>query len=685
MLCYYTLLLSYVITLCYFITTTLLLYYHLLTTTLLIYYHISPPPYTIPQLYTQATSGAGGWPLNVFLTPSLKPFFGGTYFGLEDSPGRPSFRSLLTLISARWAGEAGELEASSTRILDQLKRSTDFVSGGSDSQGDVTRIKAIQKAFLYFQQEFDQDWGGFGAGAKFPMPGTIGMLLRYWSLWRELSAPENPPTLAELQKQFGATLEEPRLRALWDETVRGGLKMAGEALAKAHFTLLNICRGGIRDHVGGGFHRYCVDRSWALPHFEKMLYDQAQLIHVLSEAALVVEDGSEFRAAVREAIAYCQARLLDPATGLFFSAEDADSEGGKEGALVTWTDAEVNKCLLEDAGWPAEDVKVFKYHYTILPRGNVSHVKAQESPVNVLRERANPRVTAEKLKRPLAQVQKILSQGKALLFAHRSATRPHPHRDEKLVVAWNGMMIGALARASRTLKSPEILEAAQRAATTLLQRGTWHDSQGLFCLHRIVGNDQIPAFSEDYACLIGGLIELYEADYNQEWLTASTQLFNTLDELFRDKAAFGYYDTMTSPSSAMTPGILRVKPDYDGVEPSANSQQALNALHLHLLQQSPTKTFSDRLKQIEKLFTRKRLDKEPQAMTTLVSAIILDASKPATLVLNGKPSREVKEAIDGKFRPQVVVRCEGEGEATQGHLCRGNTCTAPTDDIMSLL
>ncbi len=644
-------------------------------------------------MYTQATSGAGGWPLNVFLTPTLKPFFGGTYFGIEDASGRPSFRSLLTLICGRWKGEAAELEASSGRVMEQLRKSTDFVAGGSDSNGDVTRIKSIQKAFLYFQESFDRDWGGFGAGAKFPMPGTIAMLLRYWSLWKELSSPKNPPSLAELQKQFGSSagVDATKLRAMWDETVSGGLKMAGEALRMAQFTLLNIVRGGIRDHVDGGFHRYCVDRSWALPHFEKMLYDQAQLIHLLSEATLVMTDDSEFKAAIQEAINYCQSRLLDPESGLFYSAEDADSLTStgehEEGAHVTWTDEEVNKCLLEDAKWPSEDVKVFKYHYTILPRGNVSHVKSTGAPINVLRERANPRVTAEKLKRPLEEVTRILAEGKKDLFDRRCASRAHPHRDEKIVTSWNGMIIGALARASRTLQRPEYLEMAQRAASSLLKRGTFTQDQ-LLCLYRVVGNDGIPGFAEDYSCLIGGLIELYEADFNKEWLDYAVRLFSTLDELFRDKAAFGYYDTVKEPSCASAPlGILRVKPDYDGVEPSANSQQALNALHLYLLQVPNSKTFLDRLRQIEKLFTRKRLDKLPQAMTTLVSAIILDASKPETLVLNGKPSEEIKQALDKQFRPNLVVKVEdnASGIATQGHLCRGSVCSAPTENILSLL
>jgi uncharacterized protein YyaL (SSP411 family) len=651
-------------------------------------------------LYTQATTGSGGWPLNVFLTPNLKPFFGGTYFGVDEAPGRPSFRSLLTLICGRWIGEAAELEMSSTRVLEKLRKSTDFVAGGSDSHGDVTRIKSIQKAFLYFQESFDREWGGFGQGAKFPMPGTIAMLLRYWSLWKELSSAKNPPTLAELRQQFPGNQDESKLRASWDETVKGGLKMASEALAMVQFTLFNIVRGGIRDHVGGGFHRYCVDRSWALPHFEKMLCDQAQLIHLLSEATLVMEDGSEFRVAVEEAISYCQARLLDASTGLFYAAEDADSLNStgdhEEGAHVTWTDEEVNKCFLEDAKWPAEDVKVFKYHYTILPRGNISPLKSS-SIVNVLRERANPRVTADKLKRSLPEVIKILSEGKKVLFNYRMQTRTHPHRDEKIITAWNGMMIGALARASRTLQSPKYLQMAQKAATSLLRCATWTDERDLLCLYRVVGNDRIPGFAEDYACLIGGLIELYEADFSSEWLTLASRLFATLDELFRDKAAFGYYDTMASSKAPL--GILRVKPDYDGVEPSPNSQQALNALHLNLLR--PSKCYLERLRQIEKLFTRKRLDKEPQAMTTLVSAIILDASKPGTLVLNGKPGSALKEALDGQFRPNLMVKvvevaeegdaekaesAEGVGkEASKGHLCRGNTCSASVEGTEAIL
>ena len=641
------------------------------------------------MMYVQATTGSGGWPLSVFLSPNLIPIYGGTYFGPKEDQtigGRPSFKSILEIVSKRWKDDWRTLEKNGKGLIDQLKKAADIVPTGSDHGGNVIRIKSIQKAFLHLNQSFDSQFGGFGTGTKFPMPGTIGMLLRYWSLWKDLDREAQTPSLAELKQNFeGVAGDETILRAMWKETIESGMKMAMEAREMVLGTLKRMARGGIHDHVAGGFHRYTVDRAWTLPHFEKMLYDQAQLIKVYSEAYLVFDQDPEFEAVVTGAVNYVKERLLCPETGAFYSAEDADSlneTSGKieEGAFAVWSDEEVNS-LLKASNWSIEDIKAFKYHYTILPRGNLfnltpdSHLKEK----NVLIERTDIKVTSEKLNRPKEEIASVLKSGLSILKEHRKNSRPFPHRDEKIVTSWNGMMIGALSIASKVFGREEYLKISKGIYEFIKKEIVHKDEEGNLRLWRSFFDGKhsgIEGFAEDYSNLISGLIELNQLTFDSEYLELAENLQSTLDNLYRDKAGGGYYDSLQG-----TDGLFRIKDDHDAVEPSANSLTALNCLKLNLL--TGKKVYMERFKQILRLFT-KRLDKEPQGMTTLISAIIMDSAKPALLTMTRKDEK-VMAAVSKNFMPHLLIKMEGDEEMFIGHVCKGNVCSEPAKEPTNLL
>lgn len=680
------------------------------------------------MMFVQATTGGSGWPLSVFLTPDGLPFFGGTYFGTEELPGRPAFQTLLLLLAQRWKTEKGAMERSGRSVMAQLRQIADIVAPGSDRNGEVSRIKAVQRAFFHFQERFDALHGGFGQnGPKFPMPGCLAMLMRYWTLWCNLDREAQSPSVEELRKNLGqtkrdgATGDEAALRASWKSTVEGGMKMAGEAKDMVLHTLVHMARGGIYDHLAGGFHRYSVDRTWTLPHFEKMLYDQAQLISLYVEAHCLFDREPVFERVARDCIAYVKTRLLDVRTGGFFSAEDAESfdpatKTKQEGAFAVWTEEQVAGTL-RAAGWSDDDVKLFKCHYTILPRGNTFTVSRDDALVNknVLLERVSVDATAERFKRSRSDAERVLAAGRALLLQQRMDERPLPHRDEKIVAEWNGMMIGALATAYRVFGDAEYRAMAERAAVFVLTQlarpegeewnetasrdktpvtsWTFGDTLQLREGQRLglrrcwfgEGAVDTDAFAEDYAAVIAGLLDLHAATLDEKWIAGAEALHRTLDECFRDRAGLGFYATRPGPASSPVEELIRIKDGHDGVEPSANSLTALNCLRLHAL--TGRKLYGERFRQIVRLFT-KRLDRDPQAMTTLLSAVIMDAANPVQLVLSGRHS-ELLQRINVAYTPHLIVKLDaaaaGRDGVFQGHVCRGTVCGAPTSDPSALL
>ena len=302
--------------------------------------------------------------------------------------------------------------------------------------------------------------------------------------------------------------------------------------------------------------------------------------------------------------------------------------------------------------------------------------------MNVLIERTDAKVTAEKLNRPLKEIEKVLKEGLKVLKEHRKQNRAFPHRDEKIVTSWNGMMIGSLSIASKAFGRAEYLKFAHGVVEFIKNEIIHRDNEGKLGLWRSFfegKSSEIEGFAEDYANIISGLIELHQVNFDSEYLNLAEELQNTLDNLYRDKAGGGYYDALNA-----TDGLFRIKDDHDGVEPSANSLTALNCLKLNTL--TGKKVYKERFKQILRLFT-KRLDMEPQGMTTLISAIIMDSAKPTLLTLSRNGNfRVVLDSISGHFMPHLLIKMENESDGKFiGHLCKGHVCSKPVADAKILL
>ncbi len=488
--------------------------------------------------FVQATTGSGGWPMTVFLTPELKPFFGGTYFPPSSRWGRPGFSDLLGELGRAWKGDRKRVEEAAAELLQRLRMVTG--DGSARAETEIAPVGALDTAVEQFQMAFDRRRGGFGDAPKFPRPSELLFLLR-----------------------------EHARRSAGGVSSQAPLLMATE-------TLRAMALGGMRDHVGGGFHRYSVDGDWRVPHFEKMLYDQAQLVLAYLEAAQAT--GDDFYAVVAEdTLAYVRRDMTDPQGG-FYSAEDADSippeQTGaagthkSEGAFYIWSDEEIGKLLGDDAG-------VARHRFGVEPDGNAPQDPQGEfTGRNLLYTAQSIEDVATRTGRSADEVVEALGRIRSRLFAVR-ASRPRPHLDDKILTAWNGLMIAAFARAARVLagrpSSGQYLEAATRAAS--FARQTLWSERGLLRRYRD-GEAAIDGYAEDYAYLIWGLLELFQADGDARWLEWSLELQAQMDERFWDPKDGGWFSTTGEDPTV----LLRLKEDYDGAEPAASSVAALNTL-----------------------------------------------------------------------------------------------------------
>ena len=482
------------------------------------------------MLFVQATTGSGGWPMSVWLTPALQPFYGGTYFPPTSRWGRPGLVEVLTELARAWREERDKLERSAMTIVERLRS-----YGQSANAGPVPGIEALGKAVADFSAAFDRGRGGFGNAPKFPRPSELVFLLR--------------------------------------EHARTG---AAEPRDMALLTLRAMALGGMRDHLGGGFHRYSVDADWRVPHFEKMLYDQAQLVQAYVDAAQLTGDPQYADVAI-DTLAYVRRDLTDPGGG-FYSAEDADSvppeHGGdatahkKEGAFYIWSHEEVRRVLGERA-------EPFMQRYGVLEGGNAPFDPQDEfTGKNLLYTARSLEDVAVATGRSVAVLRAELALAREALFAARLG-RPRPHLDDKVLTAWNGLMIGASARAGRILGDPAWVEDAGRAARFLRTR-LWDESSGTLLRRYRRQHAAVAAYAEDYACLASGLLELFQATGDPGWLQWAMTLHARLDELFADPVEGGWFSTTGEDPSV----LLRLKEQYDGAEPAATSVAALNLLAL---------------------------------------------------------------------------------------------------------
>jgi len=462
----------------------------------------------IYMLFVQASTGSGGWPMSVWLTPELKPFFGGTYFPPDSRYGRPGFRELLEHLARAWKQERDKVEESGSHVVEQLRAMAS--SAKTSLQPDRELFGA---AFWQFRRMFDARWGGFGSAPKFPRPVVLNYLFRY-------QAAENNP----------------------------------EALDMATQTLHAMAAGGMHDHLGGGFHRYSVDERWFVPHFEKMLYDQAQLAVSYLEAYQIAHD-QNLAAVARDIFSYVLRDLTDP-SGAFYSAEDADSPDPEnpshsgEGAFYIWKKPEIEALLGKD------DAALFCARYGVEADGNVDQDPHGEFTGRNILYDTTPEQEAHG---------EAISRSRRILFEARGK-RPRPHLDDKVLTSWNSLMISAFAKGYSILGDKEYLHAAQRAISFLLR--TMYDVRSGQLLRRFCGGEPaVPAFLDDYAFLAQALLDMFEASFDPSYLKTASELAERVLEQFEDTEQGGFFSTVENAADL----LLRMKDDYDGAEPSGNS------------------------------------------------------------------------------------------------------------------
>lgn len=599
--------------------------------------------------YVQATTGHGGWPMSVFLTTDLVPFFGGTYFPPKDAYGRAGFPTLLQRIAELWNDDREKLLASADKTLAKIREITGASAG--DANGFTLEPAAILDAtFEQFAAGFDARNGGFGGAPKFPRPAALEFLSA------EATRPDS------------------------DSGKRH------QALAMLVKTLDAISSGGINDQLAGGVHRYAVDAIWHVPHFEKMLYDQAQLVPLYLDAYRLT--GEERHAAMaRQILDYVLADMTHERGG-FFSAEDADSAlpedptNHGEGAFYTWSHVEITELLNNDEN------RVFCQCMGIAKGGNVdpsSDPHHEFTGLNIPYRANSPQSEEDNA---------TLHSAIAKLLAVREK-RPRPHLDDKILTAWNGLMIAAFARAAVVLDEPRYLTAAQNAATFLrnelldaesnILRRSWRD-----------GRASIDAFADDHAFLIHGLIDLYQADFDTAWLDWVQFLQTRQIALFHDTDLGGFFSTKGDDKSV----LLRMKEDTDNAEPAASSISAQNLQRLAAILQhdewrdmatSTINAFSHTLENSPTALPRmavalaRSIDNPPSIIIVTdnqQSPLIIAARKhaPSGTTITRVPTNPAERQFFNEHTPLIRNLPETE----QAYLCRNHTCSPPVSTAEEL-
>ena len=609
--------------------------------------------------FLQASTGRGGWPMSIFLTPEGKPFFGGTYFPPADRRGRPGFVTVMNRVRREWTGNRQKILSSADRITQALK------DMAQTSGGDLKlERQLLDRAYQTYTASFDSLRGGFGSAPKFPRPVNFNFLLRYHSRTGQVKA-------------LQMTLDS--LRAM--------------------------ARGGMYDHLGGGFHRYSTDAQWFLPHFEKMLYDQAQLAASYLEAFQLSGDQA-FAEVARGIFRYLLRDMTSPQGG-FYSAEDADSplpenpQDHGEGAFYAWTQQEIDQVLgrvsSQQAGLaPGQLAEIFRHRFGVKPGGNVERDPFQEfKGKNVLFLAATVEQTAAKFGIPADKAAGLLELARQALFEVRSK-RPRPPLDDKVLTAWNGLMISAFARGYQVLGDSRYLEAARKAAQ-LIQEELYDSGTKRLKRRFRQGDSAIEGMLSDYAFLIQGLIDLYEASLDDRWLLWALDLTETQIRLFQDAPSGGFFNTTGQDSSV----LFRIKEDYDGAEPSPNSVSALNLLRLAEM------THNDSWRQMARKNVQafeSTLSRVPQAMPQMLSAVDFLLDKPRQIIIAGQrdaaDTRSLVRQVHERFLPRkILLLADGgalhqrlsesqpalkgmrplKGKAT-AYICRDYVCDLPTSD-----
>jgi len=458
----------------------------------------------LDQVYMQAVqmlTGSGGWPMTVFLTPEGKPFYGGTYFPPEDRQGMPGFPRLLTSIAEAYSTNRGEIDRVTKQLTTQMSQSNQVSQGTS-----ILTVDILHKAYSSLATNFDYQNGGFGNAPKFPQPMTPEFLLRYYHHGY------NP-----------------------------------RALELVELTLEKMAYGGIYDQIGGGFHRYSTDAYWLVPHFEKMLYDNALLARLYLHTYLIT-GRALYRRVVEETLDYVLREMTDSSGG-FYSAQDADSEG-VEGKFFVWSPDEINS-VMGDA-----DGEVFAGYYGVTGAGNFEGK-------NILNIRQDPEEFAETKGLTVDQLGDIINRGSKALLEVREQ-RIHPMRDDKVLASWNGLMLRSFAEAAAALGRPDYLAVAIKNAEFLARS---MKSDGRLLRTYRDGQAKLLGYLEDYSFVIDGLLALYEATFDLRWLDEAVTLADSMIELFWDEGIGGFYDTGSDHETL----VVRPRDVFDNAQPCGGS------------------------------------------------------------------------------------------------------------------
>jgi len=587
----------------------------------------------LDQIYMSAVTamtGQGGWPLTVFLTPQGKPFYGGTYFPPLAKWGSPGFMDLLKTVAHAWKNQNQDILSTSEKITQLLHDQTQKIVVDAKTPS----VLLLEMAYLQITSQFDRKNGGFGSAPKFPMGHQLSFLLRYYKRSHE-----------------------------------------AEALEIVERTLTAIAHGGIYDHLGGGFHRYSTDANWHVPHFEKMLYDQALLTKTYLESYQLTGNAHYARIA-KETLDYVLRDMQQPEGG-FYCAEDADSltpDGTRksEGAYYIWSKEEITGVLAK------EEAEIFNYAFGVAPEGNAKFDPHDEfQGKNILYLAHSLEDVASQFNIDVPQAQEILNKAKSKLFDFRKG-RSRPHLDDKILTDWNGLMLGVLSFAGVVLGEERYITAAKRAADFMLLH-LKRQGRLLHCWRQ--GQADILATLEDYAFFINGLIDLYEASFDEQYLNEAKGLTEDMINLFEDRAQGGFYLTANDAPEL----IIRPKEIYDGAIPSGNSVAAYVLVRIQLL------TLEDKwLAHVENIFKVffTSIEERPPAYTFALCALDFYLGPSLNIVLEGpledSKLAQMKRVVYKYFIPNKSLLFKPSTVPATVYVCQLNVCQKPTQEISEL-
>lgn len=582
----------------------------------------------------QMLTGSGGWPLTVFLTPELVPFFGGTYFPPDDRAGMPGFGRVLRSVAAAYRSRGEDVRSNGSQLVSALQ-SFSIPSGPRETPS----ADLIKEACLSLERLYDWEYGGFGVTPKFPQTGALGLLLRIAS----------------------------------DEGDGRSLRMIQKAID-------GMAAGGIRDHLGGGFHRYSVDRQWLVPHFEKMLYDNATLARTYLDA-FVLTRKEDYAGVARETLDYVLREMTRPEGG-FFSSQDADTEG-EEGAYYVWSEEEILSLLGEREG------RIVARYFGVDGGGNF------ERNLNVLHRCVSVNALSRLFKVSHEEARRILETGKRVLVEARQRRHP-PLRDEKVITSWNALMVGAMARGYQVLGDERFRQAARATGNFLLRELRTEDGLRHVWTN---GRARVPGFLEDYAFAGEGLLDLWETDFDVRWLQEGKNLADEMVELFWNEASQRF--------SASGPKHEKLIADIPSVQdepyPSGNS------VAVHVLLRLAALTGDSHYRQKAEQVLRSLLPMmkaSPAVFPHLLSGVHRYLSPLVQLVVVAEDARDTRahlEAAWNRYLPNATIVLKSSGAAKElqklvpsargkssrdgkatAYLCVGHNCLAPLTDVREL-